>query len=156
MRKATGIVILLFLGLTISGCGSSNASGLTPGNINGTWMATLTNPDGSIAYQFSATFTQSTGSELSITNLTYTASESCSALAVPKAAGGSFTVTGSSNGKVAGTFGMIEALNNVGGPELTLQGTLSNGTISGTWRVSGLVPPCSGNGLFTIAPTTAG
>jgi hypothetical protein len=77
-------------------------------------------------------------------------------LAVPKATEGSFNVTGSSNGKVAGTFGMIEALNNVGGPELTLQGTLRNGMISGTWSVSGLVPPCSGNGSFTIAPKTVG
>lgn len=59
MRKTTGLVILLFLGLTVSSCGS-NVSSQTPGNINGTWMAILTNPDGSIAYQFSATFTQST------------------------------------------------------------------------------------------------
>jgi len=51
---------------------------------------------------------------------------------------------------------MSEVLANVGGPELILQGTVSDGTISGTWNVTGLVPLCSRSGTFTIVPTTAG
>jgi hypothetical protein len=160
MAKTVPLTILFALGitLTLAGCGSTTRIGGLPpaNNINGNWTATLTNPEGSVAFRFTATFTQESGSELSITNLVYTTSEVCPAMAVLSSAGGSFTSMGSSNGKIAGTFQMSEILNNVGGPMLTLQGTLSNSTISGTWSVSGLVPPCSGNGTFTIVPATTG
>jgi len=154
MYRTIGLASLLAFALILDACGSSNAPLAGIDNINGNWTATLTNSDGSLAYQFSATFTQGSGSELSITNLTYT-TNSCSALAIMHAAQGSFVVTGGSNGKVTGTFGMSEVLLNVGGPTLNLQGKTANGTISGVWTVTGLVPPCSGNGLFTIQPTTA-
>jgi hypothetical protein len=142
MHKMIGLASLLALALILDGCGGSGSSN----NINGNWMATLNNPDGSVAYQFSATFTQGSGSELNITNLTYTTSSSCPALATTNSAGGSFA---------AGAFTMSEIFLNVGGPELNLQGPVGNDTISGQWTLSGLVPPCSGNGSFTMRPAMA-
>jgi hypothetical protein len=144
MRKVTQITMLLVLGPAVAGCGSSSFSGL----INGTWTATLTNADGSITYQFSATFAQATGSNLNITNLTFTTAGACD-FAVAGGAGGSFSPSSR-----AFAMSMVEL--NVGGDILALQGTLSNGTISGTWSASGLVPSCSGNGTFTIQPSMAG
>ena len=154
MHKTIGFAFLLVLALILNGCGASNGMSSGSGSINGNWSATLTNPDGSLAYNFSATLTKGTGSHLSITNLTYTNDQSCTALAVLNSAGGSFSISGSSNGSISGAFTMEEALANVGGPYLSLQGTLTNRMISGTWNLSGLVPPCSGNGSFTMQPAS--
>jgi hypothetical protein len=144
MHKVTGVTVLLVLGLTMAGCGSSAARG----NINGNWTATLANADGSIFSQFSATFTEGSGGNLSITNLTFTTPGPCE-FSGGWGAAGSFAPTN-------GTFGMSMAAENVGGPMLSVQGTLSNDRITGTWSASGLVPPCSGSGTFTIQPSMAG
>ncbi|MFZ0417299.1 MAG: hypothetical protein WAM04_04290 [Candidatus Sulfotelmatobacter sp.] len=155
MNKATEITILLVLGLTVVGCGSSSVGGLAS-NINGSWTATLTDPNGSIAYQFSATFTQGTGSELTVTNFTFTSGGSCFGPYSPGEYGesGSFTLVGNSNGKVTGMFGMVIATPNINGPALNLQGTLSGSTISGRWTASA-IGGCSANGTFTIQPAMA-
>lgn len=136
----TGLITVLALTLAIAGCGSTGR-GTT--NINGNWTATLINTDGSLAYQFSATFTQGSDDNLTITNLTFTTPGACDFVAAP--AQGSFTPANRA-------FAMSMAELNVGGDMLALQGTLSDSTISGTWSASGLVPPCSGNGSFTIKP----
>jgi hypothetical protein len=154
MRKIE-FASLVALAVTRAACGNSSLTGALPGSIKGNWTARLSNPDGSVALQFSATFTQQSGSQLSITNLSFTNDSPCPALAVLHEASGSFTTTGSSRGMLAGTFGISEILANVGGPELTLQGRVSNSSISGTWSVNGLVPLCSGNGTFTIKPGTS-
>jgi hypothetical protein len=138
------MIVLLTLGLTA--CGSSNSSG----NINGTWTATLTNTDGSIAYGFLATFTESSGSTLSVTNFNLTSTGSCFA-SYPTSETATFSLSGNFNGNIMGTFGMTittlfpGATNNV----LTLQGTVNGNTISGTWMLTGLTG-CSGNGNFTM------
>jgi hypothetical protein len=136
----------------MGGCGG--AMGPTATGINGNWTATLSNVEGSIAYQFSAAFAQGNGTQLNITNLTFTTQTVCPLSG--SGLEGSFTATGSSNGKVAGTFAMSMSQLNVGGPTLALQGNLSNGVISGSWNVEGIVPNCSGNGTFTIQPSMAG
>lgn len=152
MHKAIVLVSLLSLAFFLDGCGSN-----TPGknNINGNWSATLTNPDGSVAYQFSASFSQGSGSALNVTNLTYATASSCPSLASMNSAGGSFTVTGSSDGWVTGTFTMAEASPAIIGPDLGLQGAVRNDTISGQWTLSSGIGDCTGNGSFTIHPTTA-
>lgn len=152
MCKTIVLSSLFALALFFNGCGSNSTS--VRNNINGNWTATLNNQDGSVAFQFSATFAQATGNELNVTNLTYTTNNLCS---VPDGlpAVGSFTATGSSNGWVTGTFTMTQIAFNVGGVDLSLQGSTSNGAISGQWTVSGLVPPCNGSGSFTMQPTTA-
>jgi len=131
--------------LTIAGCGSS---GMGTANINGTWTATLTNANGSPAYQFSVTLAQGSDNNLTITDLAFRAPGACD-FAIPPAAQGSFTPASR-----AFTMSMV-AGGDVGAPVLSLQGTLSNGTISGTWSANGLIPPCSGSGSFTIQPAMA-
>src|ERR1700685_2566992 len=55
-----------------TGCGSNSNSE----NINGTWTANLTNPDGSPAFNFTTNFTQQSGGWISITNFKFTTSGS--------------------------------------------------------------------------------
>ena len=143
--------VLLALGLTMSACGSGNNSPGS-GNINGTWTATLTDTGGSPVYTFSTSFTQGSGSTLNITNFTFTSTGPCFA-SYQTSETGSFGLMGNFNGNVTGTFEMIittmfpGATNNV----LTLQGTVTGGTISGNWTLTGGTG-CSGNGTFSIQP----
>jgi hypothetical protein len=143
MVLALPVVFALILG----GCGGGSSSA---GNINGTWTAALTNSDGTPAFNFTTSFTQASGTAVSVTNLNFTTSSDC--FSSQTAETGTFGFSGNFNGNATGTFGMtISTLfpaaqtNNV----LTLQGTMSNNTISGTWTLTG-VPGCTGNGSFTV------
>jgi hypothetical protein len=156
MHKVTKITILLVLGLTMAGCGSSTRGGLGSGGINGNWTAALTSSDGSTAYQFSATFAQSTGSYFNVTNLTFTLPGSCFASYSPGEYPPATAWFTPSDGKAAGTFGMSMASPAIIGPALGLQGVLSGSTISGTWKLSGGIAACNGNGTFTMQPSTIG
>lgn len=148
MLKQIAMIVLLALGLTLSGCGNGNGPG--SGNINGTWVATLNDANGSPVYTFSTTFTQGSGSTLSLTNFTFTSTGPCFA-SYQTSEIGSFGLMGNFNGNITGTFEMTittmfpGATNNV----LTLQGTVNGDTISGTWTLTGLTG-CSGNGKFTM------
>lgn len=150
MYRPIGMIVILMVGLITAGCGGG--TGLNPGNINGTWTATLTNPDGSSAFAFTTSFTQSSGNALSVTNFTFSSSGSC--FSSPTTETGSFNLSGNFNGTVTGSFEMtISTLfpeqNNV----LTLNGTVNGSTISGTWTLTGTTG-CSGNGTFTFNKTT--
>lgn len=137
-------LLLIVLGLTLVGCGSSNTG--TSG-IKGNWTATLKNADGSIAYQFSATLSPGTGNNLNVTNLRVAAPGQC--LSSNEPASGSFTPTNA-------TFGMSMVGFAILSPELSLQGELSGRTISGTWMLSGGgIGACTGNGIFIMQPSTA-
>jgi hypothetical protein len=159
MRKLIGIIVLLALGLAMSGCDGANAPG--SGNINGTWFATLTDSNGDIvdlAYSFSTTFTETSNNGLDVTNFTFSVPGPCFApySADQYSETGSFILSGNSNGNVTGTFAMtitteFPAANNV----LTLNGTVNGNAISGTWNATGLTG-CSGNGTFTIQPPMQG
>jgi len=157
MHKPIGIIILLALGLTTAGCGSSTSGS---NSINGSWFATLTNsPDGSTAYTFAANFTEVSGNGLDVTNFSFSVPGPCFASysADQYSETGSFTLGANSGGKVTGTFGMTittvfpAPTNNV----LTLTGTVNGNTITGNWSATGL-SGCSGNGTFTIHPPMAG
>ena len=64
---------------------------------------------------------------------------------------GSFSLSGNFNGSVSGSFGMT--IKTTGGTDdvLTLQGTVNNGRITGTWTLTGGAS-CTGNGSFTMTP----
>lgn len=148
MYKQIGMIVLLALGFTLAGCGSSSM-GSNSGNINGTWTAALTNPDGSPAFSFSTTFTQGSSSTLSVTDFTFTSTGSCFA-SEQTSQTGSFSLSGNFSGNVAGTFGMMITTMSTGTKNvLTLQGSVAGNTISGTWTLTGATG-CSGNGSFTI------
>jgi hypothetical protein len=150
MYKQIAIIVLLAMALIMSGCGSSNG-GNGSGNINGTWMAALNDANGSTVYTFSTTFTQGSGSSLSVTNFNFTSTGPCFA-SDQTSETGSFALMGNFNGNVTGTFEMtittmFPGTNNV----LTLQGTVTGNTISGNWTLTGGTG-CTGNGTFTIQP----
>ena len=149
MRKAKTFILmalgLIVLGLTMAGCGSSTAGS---SGINGNWTATLKNPDGSIAYQFSATLTPATGNILDVTNLKVATPGQC--LSSSEAASGSFIPTNAAFGMSMVGFAILS-------PDLSLQGKLSSGTISGTWTLSGGgIAGCPGSGTFIMQPSMAG
>ena len=142
--KFIGIACTLVLAVGLVGCGGGNSSG----NINGNWSAMLTNADGSPAFAFTTSFTQASGSDLTVTNFNFSTSGSCFG-SDPVTETGSFGLTGNFNGNVSGTFGMTITATNNPSDILTLQGTVNNGKITGTWTLTGSVS-CSGNGNFTI------
>jgi hypothetical protein len=148
------VIGILALALAMAGCGSNSSTG-SANNINGAWMASLTNTDGTTAFGFAANFTQASGSSVTVTNFTITSPSPCFPTTTTET--GTFGLMGSSNGNVTGTFGMTvstmfpAATNNV----LTLTGAVNGKTITGTWTLTGLTG-CSGNGSFTIIQPSTG
>ncbi|MGO9123640.1 MAG: hypothetical protein ACLP6G_02005 [Terriglobales bacterium] len=140
--KHFGTAIMLFMALALSACGNSSNSA-----INGNWTATLT---GTQDIGFTATLAES-GSAVSVTNLSFTTSQSC--FSTGAAATGAFTLAGTSGGVTTGTFQMTiqSGTGNTNGTnQLTLAGTLSNTSISGNWTLSGTGGGCTGSGTFTM------
>lgn len=144
MFKQFALPVLLALGLTLTGCGN------TAGNIDGNWTATLISPPGATpVFAFQTSFTGSGGGTLTITNLSFTTAGSCFTQG-PFSETGSVSLTGNYNGNVTGSFGMTISTTFPGGANnvLTLNGAVNNGTITGTWTLTGGVG-CTGNGVFT-------
>jgi len=151
MFKLVATITLLALGLTLTGCGK------TAGNIDGSWVATLvTPPGGTPVFAFSTNFSGSGGGAFTITNLTFTTAGTCFATP-PFTETGTVSLTGNYNGHVTGSFGLTittqfsSGTNNV----LTLNGTVADSTITGTWTLTGSTG-CSGSGIFTATRGLAG
>jgi hypothetical protein len=144
--KTLGTIIVLGIALMLAGCGSNSNSNI----INGNWTAALLNSSsgGSPIFNFTATFNQSSGSNVSITNLNFTTATPC--FASGSTATGGFTLSGNLNGVTSGGFQMNIQSTGSSNNLLTLQGTVTNNTISGNWSVSGTTSGCSGSGQFTM------
>jgi hypothetical protein len=136
--------ILVLLGLLV-GCGGGSSS---KSNINGNWSATLTNSDATPAFDFSTSFTQNSGSTLTVTHFNFTTTTPC--FASDETETGGFAMNGDFNGNVAGAFQMNVTSGTPSGNILALQGTVKNNTISGTWVLSGASSGCTGSGNFTM------
>ena len=145
MKRVTP-AILLGLALVLVGCGNSNSA--NTGDINGNWTATLTNTDSTPAFAFTTTFTQMTGTSVSVTNFSFTTSSPCFVSGETETA--SFILSGNLSGSVTGAFQFAVTSGNPGGNTLTLQGTVKNNTIIGTWTLVGLSSGCSGSGNFVV------
>jgi outer membrane lipopolysaccharide assembly protein LptE/RlpB len=139
-------MVVLGIALALAGCGSNSNNG----NINGNWSAALMSSNsGNPVFDFTATFTQVSGSGLSVTNLTFTTATPC--FASGSTATGGFTLSGNQNGVTSGGFQMnIQSTGATVSNLLTLQGTVSNNTISGTWTLTGTTAGCAGSGNFTM------
>lgn len=140
------LAILLGLALVLGGCGNDNST--NPGNINGTWSATLTNTDSTPAFAFTTTFTQMSGSSVGVTSLTFTTASPC--FVSGETATASFILSGNFSGSVTGAFQLAVESGNPSGNTLTLQGTVKNNTITGTWTLVGISSGCSGSGNFVL------
>ena len=141
--KQFASALLLAVGLTLVGCGSSNSN---PNNINGTWNATLTDSNSVTAFTFGTSLVVNSDDSLSISNFTFTSNSTCFGSAETES--GSFTLSGNTNGNVNGTFGFVVTSATPAGNAINLNGTAAGNTITGTWTMTGT--GCSGSGTFTM------
>ena len=142
--KWFGIVFFLTISQILTACGGSSNSSDT---LTGNWTANLTNTDGTLAFAFTTSFTQS-GNTITGTNLTFTVSSGCFTSAASQT--GSFVLSGNFNGNITGTFQLTITSATPSDNTLTLEGTVSSNVISGGWTLAGLTPGCTGEGDFTF------
>jgi hypothetical protein len=142
--KTIAVTFLLGLGLVLVGCGSDKNSA----NINGNWTAALTDNSGGQAFSFQTALV-ATGSSgtLTVNSFHFTTDSAC--FVSGESETGTFALSGDFNGNVSGQFGMSVLSGSPGGNALTLTGTVSGGTISGTWTLAGSAG-CSGSGKFKM------
>ena len=143
--KQFGIVFFLASALILAACGGGSSSSNT---LTGNWTATLTNTDQTPAFVFTTSLTQSNGSTVTGTNLTFTTSTGCFTSAASET--GSFILSGNFNGNMTGTFQLTITSATPSGNTLTLQGNVNNNAITGTWNLTSLTPGCTGTGNFTF------
>lgn len=142
--KILGNILLAGLMLFLVACANSNN-----GSINGNWTAALMqSSDSQPVFDFSLNIAEMSNGGLSITNLNFTTATPC--FVSGSTATGGFTLSGNTNGVTSGGFQMT--IQSAGGATnvMTLQGTVSNNTISGTWTLSGTTSGCTGAGTFTM------
>ncbi len=144
--KQLSIAVLLVVGLTLVACGGGSSS--SSNTINGNWTATLTNPDGSPAFGFTTLLNQSSGTAVTVTNLSFTTSTPCFSSGGTET--GSFVLSGNFNGSVTGGFQMTVQSGTPSGNTLTLQGTVNNNAVTGMWTLTGVTSGCTGSGTFTM------
>jgi len=139
------IFFFLAIGFVLTACGGGSSSSNT---LTGNWTANLTNTDGTPAFAFTTSFTQSNGSIVIGTNLAFTVSTGCFTSAASQT--GSFVLSGNFNGNISGSFQLTITSATPSDNTLTLQGTVNNNAISGGWTLAGLTPGCTGAGDFTF------
>ena len=145
--KPVVIALVLGLGLILAGCGTSSGNNSNSSAINGNWTASLTNPDGTQEFNFTTTLTSTSSTGVTVSNLTFTTQSPC--FSGGTTASGAFTLTGTTMGVTSGGYQMtIQSVPPAN--TLTLTGTLTNTTITGTWTLAGVMSGCNGNGNFTM------
>jgi hypothetical protein len=145
--KSIAAVVLLAASLAQSGCGSNST---VNGNINGTWNATL-DSSGAESFGFVTTLVVNSGGALGSNSFILTVNNTPCVFPVTTESG-SFTISGNFNGQVSGAFHYVVTSTGATINTLTLDGTVNNGQITGTWTVSGASGGCGGNGTFTMIP----
>ncbi|MGA8764543.1 MAG: hypothetical protein WB562_16870 [Candidatus Sulfotelmatobacter sp.] len=146
MKKLVG-AMLVVLTMMLAGCGSNSHA---TGNINGNWAATL-NSSGTETFAFTTLLTVNAGGSLGSTNFILTLNNSsCGFPATTES--GSFMFMGNFSGQVSGAFQYTITSTGAEVNTLSLNGTVNNGQITGTWTLSGAGSGCSGNGTFSMTP----
>jgi len=135
------------------GCGG----GSSPNVIEGAWNASLTNPDGTTAFTFTATLTQS-GKVIDVTNFALGKPSQCFGKTTTE--NGFFMNPITTHGVTSGTFGM-SVLSDVADPDtqntLVLSGEFQRNIIWGTWKLTQPVELCNdpqnaNSGSFVMSP----
>jgi hypothetical protein len=141
------VAILLLIALMLNGCSSTtNVANTTA---SGSWQAQLsggTGPDAS-GFSFITGFNISGSGGLSVTYFQFLNTEACFVLG--ESEGGTLVVTTNSSGVVTGTLAFTVRSGTPAGNTLTLNGTESGTTITGTWQVAGS-SDCTAAGTFTM------
>jgi hypothetical protein len=141
--KYLAVTMLLAIAMTLVGCGSNG----NPATINGTWNATLIDTNSQTLFKFGTSLVVNGDGTLTISNFQFTSNEQCFGQTAGTESG-TFTLTGNFNGNVTGSFGFVVNSGNPSGNVLTLKGTATGNTISGTWSLSG--QGCTGSGTFKM------
>ncbi|MGA8867142.1 MAG: hypothetical protein WB510_09245 [Candidatus Sulfotelmatobacter sp.] len=144
MKKA---VMLVAMGMMLAGCGSNSHA---TGNINGNWAATL-NSSGTEMFAFTTLLTVNADGSLGSNNFVLTVDNTPCGFPTTTESG-MFTLQGNFSGQVSGSFQYTIKTTGVEVNTLTLNGTVSNGQITGNWTLSGATEGCSGSGTFTMTP----
>jgi len=135
--------LVVFVGMTLIGCGSKSSNS----NINGTWNATLVSGGNATVFAFGTSLQANSDGSLTVSNFQFTTNSPC--FVSGESESGSFTLSGNFNGAVNGKFGLSVQSGNPSGNTLALSGTANGNTISGTWTLTGS-GGCTGNGTFTM------
>jgi hypothetical protein len=144
--RQLAIAMISMLALILGACGSG--TGGNSGNVNGSWTAALNNMDGTPALSFTTALSQSNSTVVTGTSLSFTTATPC--FSSGGSATGGFTLTGNTGGMTTGNFELTIQSGTPSGNVLTLQGTDSNNTISGTWTLTGVTSGCTGSGTFMM------
>jgi hypothetical protein len=140
--KQFGIALVLALGLALAACGGGNSS--NPGTVTGNWTATLT---GTPTFTFTTSLSQSNGTTVvTVSNLNFS-SNNCFTSGGTQT--GSFVLSGNFNGNITGSYQMTITSGTPSGNTLTLEGTVNDNSIAGTWNLTGSAD-CTGSGTFTM------
>ena len=150
--KVFAVSLLLIFVLSLIACGGGyggNSSGTTTttSGVDGNWTTTMLNSSGAQVMVFTSAISHSGTYTVTATNMQFTTGMAC----FPTGASATGAVMPSGN---ANSFGMtIQSANTTGTMNttvLTLQGSLTNATVSGTWTMNGITSGCSGSGSFSM------
>ena len=142
------VAILLLLALMLTGCGSTN-NNTAQNTASGSWQAQLSGGAGvASGFSFITAFTVAGNGALGITYLQFINTAPC--FATIGSDSGTLIVTTNSSNVVTGTLSFTVTSSVPAGNKLTLTGTESANTITGTWQASGN-SDCTAAGTFTMA-----
>jgi hypothetical protein len=141
--KRLGLVLLALALLVGCGGGSSSGSGSSGPTIDGNWSAVLQYSDGTIAYAFTTSLKQSSGSTVTVTNFSFTAAPPC----VESAESETAELDGGFKNNSSFLMSIFAGPPDSVGIEMT--GHVQNNTITGSWLSRGLTS-CHASGEFTL------
>lgn len=144
--KQFGIAVLLLIGLSLVGCGSSNSIS-NSNNVNGTWNATLVGGNKTTMFQFGTSLTADSDGILTISDFNLTTDSPC--FADGETESGSVTLSGDFKASPSGKFSMMIQSKPPSGDTLMLSGSDNGNTILGNWALTGS-SGCTGSGTFTM------
>ena len=144
--KKLAILGLIALLLTVVGRGSSTTAAAA--DTSGTWQAVLTGGAGEAsALSFNTKFSVNNDGSLNVSAFSFLTVQTC--FVSGGTVSGTANVTTDSNGLVTGTISYVIQSGSPAGNTLTLSGTESGTTVTGTWTLTGN-EGCSGAGDFTM------
>jgi len=151
MKQLGTTLLFAIVMLGLAGCGSTSNSGTPSSDINGNWTANLADNNNNTVFAFTTTLTSNSDNTVTGTNLSFTTNNACFANGATET--GTLVLTGNFNGNVNGDFGLQiqgPAAGASGNNTINMQGKVNNGTITGTWTLTGLQSGCTGSGNFTM------
>jgi hypothetical protein len=151
--KKLFVVVFLALELIVTGCGNGTATAAT--TASGTWQAVLTGGAAEAsALSFITKFSVNGDGSLSVSSFGFLTVGTCFVSGQTES-GSADLVTDTTTNLVTGTITFVVQSGSPAGNTLTLTGTESGSTITGTWVLEGGTG-CQGSGDFTMTQSTTG